>query len=534
LPFKFAIEPKKELAKGIKSCKNSQMHSWKYLVKTTVIATFYNNVSHKLFSNIGFAYINYDFNIQNLKEMRNILIRNFFPHLWMIFALSLFYTNLPDTENIHNLVTLLAVLTYIFTLANWIQKGNRLFSIFTIFILFSLFFNLGQSILYSFTDFPLLWSIYDIYSLSDICYMLKYQFICAAGLYLGSSIYIKTREHRVSLEDFSSFYKTNNNSNLHKQSNIILTILLYVSLSVTFYFTIYQLTMRQNMSYSELYVTRNTISEYYSFGAIVLGLYFIFIKKHVKIVLGAWIWFFIAFNIAGTRSMGVIYMGALTLVLPTLYPHIFKKKYIAIWIIGLVLGLISFSIISDYRQGELGNSKNGNLDFMISLYKAINEMGISETPTLTTINSIKQGDEHTQTILYNIILGIIPADLLNEFVPKEWTNVSLGAWATEQEKGITFTSALGYSWIAEAYMNYGAWGWIFTMIYGYFIAFAENFSLRRIMQGRYLLAICLIAILCKQIFFARAQLNLVMSFYKPTIYILMFLFVFGIKQRQFK
>jgi len=443
----------------------------------------------------------------------------------MILSLSIFYNYADYTEYSHNLIVLLAVLTYYFTLSNWLLTGNRAFSIFTTFVLFSLFFNLGQSILKAFTNFPIFGYVYSQYSPSDIFYMLKYQLICAAGLYLGSNLYLSKKKNRVSLYEISSYYKTNNNFDIFKPREIILEILFYVSFATTFIYGVYLINLRQNLSYAELYETKESISGIFYFGATVFGLYFIFQKRHIKLVLVGWIWFFLSFYIVGTRSLGIVYMGALITVIPILYPHLFRKKFIPIWLVGLMLGLISFSVISQTRQGNSINLGEEN-DIIVLLFTSIHEMGFSQTPTLTTISYIKQGGEYRQTILYNILLGIFPSVLLNELVPDEWSNVSLGGWATEQEMGPDATSGLGYSWIAEAYMNYGSWGWIFTLIYGYFIAYAENFSLKRIMQGRYLLAICLIAILCKQIFFARAQLNLVIPFYKGTMYLLIFRFIF--------
>lgn len=452
----------------------------------------------------------------------------------MTLSLFIFYNYADYTEYDQNLVILLAVLTYYFTFLNWMLTGNRVFSIFTTFALLSLLFNLGQSILNAFTNFPIIGLVYSKYSPSDIFYMLKYQLICAAGLYLGSSLYLSKKKNRVSLYEFSSFYKTYNNFDIFKSREVILEILLYVSFAVTLIYSVYQINLSQNLSYSELYETRETVSEFYSFGAIILGLYFIFQKRHIKLVLGGWIWFFLSFYITGTRVLGLVYMGALIFVLPIIYPQYFQKKFISIWIIGLILSLTSFNIISQNRQGDSISSLSEENNIIFLLFNSINEMGFSQTATQTTIDHIKQGGEHKQTILYNILLGVIPSDWLNELVPKEWSNVSLGKWATEQEVGPNASYGLGYSWIAESYLNFGSWGWIFTLIYGYFIAFAENYSLKRIMKGDYLIAICLIAILCKQIFFVRAQLNLVIPFYKATIYLLIFRFLFLQKRKQFK
>lgn len=458
--------------------------------------------------------------------MSNNVYKVDFPVIWMIISLVLFYILQEPSSINHDLFTSLASVSYILTIYNWLSKGNRPFSLFCLFVVYALFSNLGQSILYMFTRQDFILNIYSKYDLQDICPMLRYQFVCASGLYLGSAIYLRKSYRNVTAESISVHYRY-----LELQETSIsqkfFDILLYVCLAVVFYFTIYQLVLRQTMSYKELYNERELVSAYFAFGTIVLGLNAILKKRHVRLVLFSWLFYFLAYNVAGTRSMGIIYAGALLFSMPILFPYYFQKRFYFVWGIVALLGISAISIISNLRTQSIGSLSN-ETDLWLSVLQSINEMGISETPTLITMDAVDNGTPYMQSILFNILLGFFPSSLLEGLVPETWTT-QLGQWATVISN--TTTVEWGYSWIAESYINYGELGWIFTAVYGYFIAFAENYSLRKIKNGDYLLALCLIAILCKQIFFARAQINLVMSFYKPCIYILYLWLLFGDRVR---
>ena len=417
----------------------------------------------------------------------------------------------------------MAILSHLFALSAWLRQGNRLFSIYTLFVIYSMFSNCGQSFLHMFTNQYFILNIYSMYNMEIICEMLKYQMICGAGLYLGTSIYVSKPYRNVSLNEIAEFYRLKEKS----PKQVYYDALLFLCLAVVLYFSVYQLVLRQTMSYSELYESRENVSSYFAFGSILLGLNAILKKRHVKLVLTCWSWYLLAYFIAGTRSMGIIYAGALLFSMPILYPRIFMRKYYAFWAIGLLLGISVLSIISTLRMQEMGAISN-ETGLGLAFLNSINEMGISENPTIITMQQISRGHDYIQSILYNIILGFIPDSLLKMIVPASWTT-SLGQWVNESAD--FQQTEWGYSWIAESYINYGQFGWIFTMVYGYFIAFAENYSLRKIKAGDYLLALCLISILCKQIFFARAQLNLFMTFYKPCIYIMFLWLIFGDKKR---
>ncbi|MCF0187016.1 MAG: O-antigen polysaccharide polymerase Wzy, partial [Bacteroidaceae bacterium] len=116
---------------------------------------------------------------------------------------------------------------------------------------------------------------------------------------------------------------------------------------------------------------------------------------------------------------------------------------------------------------------------------------------------------------------IIPTSVLELIGGGSGWDISLGAWATDYETSF-YHSEFGYSFIAEAYMNYGELGCVFTFFYGWFIAMAENLSYKKIINNKYPLACALIVFLCFQIFYARGNLMLVHTMYRYGIYLIVF------------
>lgn len=444
----------------------------------------------------------------------------------MILALGIFYFDKSYDFEAHNRFLFLIYTSYFLCLYNWIAKGNRFFSLFVLFTLFSLFYNSSQSLIYAFTEDETLLYIYNHYNVSDVCYMLKYQLLCVSGFYLGSSLYIDKKNHNVSQSRINLYYKRKHS--LHLNNGKLLYRLFMICVIFVLGFSIYQLILRQSLSYSELYESRETISPYFSLGTMLIGLYFIYQKQHVKLVFLFYIWCIIAYTLAGTRSMCIVYIAALWLTAPMVFPKYFQKKYYPIILAFAIAAVASISIISSMRMSDFSSGASIDTGEMGALFASLREMGISQVPTMITIEHFNE-QSYSQTILYFILLTICPSFLLNTIVPDSW-QLRVGRWATDISN-TTFTE-WGSSWLAEGYINYGEFAWIFTIIYGYIIVWAENGSLIRIMKGKYLMSICILACLCKQVFFARAEIALLTDYLKPCIYIGIIWLIINLNKRK--
>lgn len=445
--------------------------------------------------------------------LKKLICNSATPFIWLFFSICVFYFYDGNSVTDHNIFLIYTYISYILCLYNWISKGNRFFSLFVLFVLFSLFYNTSQSLVFALTRKYQLLYVYNNYNISDVCYMLKYQFMCISGFYLGSDLYLRKKNHNVSQSKIISYYR--HKKSVHIKNEKILFKLFLLCAFFVFGFTVYQLLLRQSMSYSELYENRETISPYFSLGTLLIGLYFIYQKKHVKLVYFFYFWFIIAYTLAGTRSMSIVYVAALWLTVPMVYPQYFQKKYYPIILLLAILAIASINIISQMRTSVISDGSYTASGEMGILFSSLKEMGTSQVPTMITIEHIQQ-QGYSQTILYFLMLSIFPSAILTQILPVSW-QLRIGAWTTDVSN-TTFTQ-WGSSWLAEGYINYGEFAWIFTLVYGYLIVWAENNSIKRIMKGKYLLAICMLTCLCKQIFFARGEMYLLIDYFKPCIYI---------------
>lgn len=457
--------------------------------------------------------------------LKTLICRSLTPFIWLIFALAIFYFDDNNSFTTHNWYLACIYLSYFLCLYNWIARGNRFFSLFVLFVMFSLFYNVSQSLIYAFTEEDTVLYVYSHYSLSEVCYMLKFQFLCIAGFYLGTSLYLDRKCHNVSRQQIDYYYEKKRPSHL-KNEKILFKLFLLCAVCV-FGFTIYQLRLRQTMTYSELYQNRELISPYFSLGTMLIGLYFIYQKRHVKLVYFFYIWFIVAYTLAGTRSMSMVYVSALWLTTPMVYPKYFQRKYYPIILGVAVSAIASISVVSSMRTSDMTSGPSVDTGEMGVLFASLREMGTSQVPTMITIEHFpEQG--YSPTVLYFLIKLIIPADLLEGIVPDSW-RLRIGKWTTDISN-TTYTQ-WGSSWLAEGYINYGEFAWIFTLLYGYIIVWAENGALIRIMKGKYLLAICLLTCLCKQIFFARAEIALLTDYLKPCVYIAIIWLIINLYKR---
>lgn len=448
-----------------------------------------------------------------MKLLKKIICNSKTPIIWLIFSILIFCLYDGNSVKDHNILLIFIYISYSLCIYSWIARGNRFFSLYILFVLFSLFYNTSQSMLFAMTEDDQILYVYNKYNISDVCYMLKYQFLCISGFYLGSNLYLKRNSHNVSQNKIATYYRHKQQKQL-KYEKLLLRIFLLCALLVSG-FTIYQLILRQTISYSELYETRETISPYFSLGTMLIGLYFIYQKRYVKLVYSFYIWFIIAYTLAGTRSMCIVYVAALWLTFPMVYPKYFQKKYYPIILSLAIVAIASINILSQMRTVGISEGNDIDTGEMGVLFASFREMGISQVPTMITIEYFQQ-QGYSQTILYFLLLSIFPSSILTQILPESW-QLRIGAWTTDISN-TTFTQ-WGSSWLAEGYINYGEFAWLFTLIYGYLIAWGENGSLKRIMNGKYLLAVCILACLCKQIFYARAEMCLLIDYCKPCIYI---------------
>lgn len=441
--------------------------------------------------------------------------------LWMIIAYIIkegFQYGVGDQA--HNILTIANLFAYVFCMFNWITSGCRILSIYNLFILYALLSNLGQSMLYMCSVHWMLLSVYINHTIVEVNYMLGFQLLCIAALNLGASVYLFKRNRCVSIQNQIATYANKRPSMYNAKIEPILNILLFASLAYVFIMAVKMLIVRQNVDYGDLYAIKAGWGGFYGqilgLLSLILSLRYIFRKRYVNIIYGAIILLIIIYMIVGTRSLMLPYLSVLIITVPITHPNLFKKKYALGWTIIFIVCFTLLGWTSVHRQtainAETISTGNSFLGYFID---TISEMGMSARTSLLTIEAINSGFPTHQTILNTLINAFIPLVSNVEWITAEY--ISCSTWVSEYAQ--SFYSGLGYCFIAEAYMNYGKYGWILLLPYGCFLAYGENTAYRRLIQGKYLYALILLVILSRQVFFARGQFDLIAGTLRISIYL---------------
>ena len=425
----------------------------------------------------------------------------------------------------HNMLVVLCLGLYLMCIYNWTSRGNRVLSLFNLFILYSLFSNLGQSLLFLF-DIPVEFlSLYEFSSLSDINRMLTFQILCISGLNLGVSLYLRKQSRCISIKGLTQAYHQVRTAP-YSDTHLILDILFVVSVGVVMFYAIKMLLLRQIVDYGTFYQEKaswgNMLTDIFQLLYLVLSLYYISKKRYVAFISIINVALLFVFMIVGARSIALRYLCLLIIFIPFIYPNLFKKAYIPIWVLVSFTFIGSLGVISSIRTSAIGTVTFGFQEGLLaSIYEMISEMGMSARTSVLTMEAVDFGFPHHQTILVTLINAFVP--FVSELSFMKSQALMCSTWISEYAH--SFHSGLGYSFIAEMYLNFGWMGWAFMILYGYFIAFAENYSYKHLFDKNNILSIFLLSFLTRQVFYARGEFAIIGGTLRILVYFAIIVFI---------
>lgn len=427
--------------------------------------------------------------------------------IWLFIAiiLSIFTTSNSNLYT-HLLLVLANIYSYYRCIRIWGSNGNNYLSLYTFFILYMCASNLGQSIVSIIPSSMNELSIYEEFNIDEIISALRFQLLCVSCIGLGTSLYIG--KNSVTTNELISHF--NNTSSQSFKSQRFIKFLFWGSICLVLIDAASYFLLRQTMGYLDAYNERQLggIPFYMQLSnwlVILLSFYFIFTKRYIKQILFIFIFLILLFLSCGNRALTIKYLGFLFILYPIIYPKYFQKKFIIIWII---IGIFFFALLSTVSsiRNDVGTSlqlANGQMTISELFLESLAEMGGSVNTLIYTMDAIESGVRHHLTELYFIITATTTSKLSdflglsNEYLPlSEW----VGEYAGIRNYG------LGYSCLAEWFMNYGWYGCIYAGLYGYIITMAECISYKKIIKGEYLISAVLLTFLCSQIFYARSTL----------------------------
>lgn len=419
--------------------------------------------------------------------------------------------SLNFTENHLNVVNVLLVFVYFWSILTWLKVTKNYFSLYFFFLVYCFFCNGGQTLLQFFPNPGYQYiNIYTAFSKSYVLRMVVFQIMCILSMHIGAlmSCVIFNKKHNGEIVATDSI----------PSATIIHDILFGISSILFIINSIQQLRLRTTYSYGDFYDLRESSSPYLVAFFYISIISYYFYNYHDKtrktlIYIVAIIQLFIML-LVGSRSSIIPILASLAFLYFLKRPQYLNRKKAVLYFLASLVLLAILGSVAELRAYNLNALLSGNVQGMAQkgllfrIGEAIQEMGVSARTIVLTMHRNDIGIPHQPTILYDFIQSMVPQGVLDALGIQEPTIAVLSAWITYHTNA---TSGLGYSIIAEAYFNYGYLGFIFTGIYGFIVSYLELYCIKKSKEGKILIPTLIIYILSNQIFYARAHFGLATS-----------------------
>lgn len=420
--------------------------------------------------------------------------------------------SLKFTEMHLNVANAILVFVYFWSIYTWLKVTKNYLSLYFFFLVYCFFSNAGQTLLQFFPNpgYSHI-NIYTAYSKSYILRMVVFQIICVLAMHIGAliscAIYNKKNTGEIIITNNVSF------------PTIINDLLFTIASIISIIDSIQQFQLRMQYSYGDYYYYMRESSSPYLlafFYISMISYYFCNYNDKTRktlIYAVAFIQSFIML-LVGRRSTIIPILASLAFLSFLTRPRYLSRKKVVLYILASFVFLAVSGSIAELRSHDLNSILSGNVKGIVQkglFYRigdVIQEMGSSARTILLTMHRNDIGIPHQSTIFYDFIQSFIPQDVLDAVGIYEPTIAVPSAWITYHTNS---SSGLGYSIIAEAYLNYGYSGFIFTGIYGFIVSYLELYCIKKSKEGKILVPTLIIYVLANQIFYARAHFGLATS-----------------------
>lgn len=390
----------------------------------------------------------------------------------LIFFITLFSALMiaDCNENTKLFFSYLAIFDFLVSVILWYVLYNEFLAPVPL-VLFSLYlFNLGYSVLWVQKQ-----SFYmEISSLDVVVYAQKYLLLCMNMFFIGCVL------HKRNKGVFDNLADLNDTKELCSEKSLKISVILIMIFSIFPYlYNIYRLLINSvTYGYSYIYSVEfnsssNSVVSFISnlFEPALLGEIVLAKKSKQKRVL---IIFVIAIIMVkfmiGARAEGVAFAIALMMLFYFENKKIKLKQGLLYLIMGYIL--LFFIAVTKNIRANVDRSIGDYFVLNISVKDVFNEVfkefGSSITPMLYTIKLVPDSYPYRYGFSYIMsFLSIIPNVGIWSVHPSEKYS-ALASWVT---KAANHTwSGLGYSSTAESYINFGWYGFVIFVFWGYIIA----------------------------------------------------------------
>lgn len=378
--------------------------------------------------------------------------------------------NTIDQPTMHSLGMMgwFGIIQLIYCVISWIKRGNQLISPYVIFLLSLYVFSFGQSFLWALgldSDRTLV-GFYGI-TISEIFDAQVLTLIMLASFHIGASFWMTKRNTNVNSFDISKNYTPQ-----LKQIGWFFFIISAIPYASE---TIHDMVLSMTKGYGAVFGKGKVgldnltgfISDYFIPSVICLFIVYKNSKVFRKFFLGILLLNVTAILITGGRSNAVILLSLLIIMYHYLIKQ-FTRKWILVGGIGALLLLQVLAYIANIRTEEGRNIGFDGIKIESNAaVDAIAEMGGTMFCQIKTMELVpsKESYRYGKSYLYSFTTLIPNLGFWEIHPAKKESN--LGDWLTDS-LGLGYGT--GFSMCAEAYANFGYYGFIIFFFWGWFLA----------------------------------------------------------------
>lgn len=404
----------------------------------------------------------------------------------LVVATLIVYTTMPSSDFSIKMMGWIGIIQLVFSIHSWSKQTGTSLTPYVIFIFAAYTFTFGQSILYVFDCVSPERDLMASFSPNQIYLAQKSTLIFLNFFHIGALLScgrLKKRKSLYMVENsfMESVYVNNQISGIKIVGKIFLiisTIPFIIEIVTVF-------KIAATIGYGGLYEQEakigifniiNILSQYFLPGILCL---LIVEKSKTKrsyyigvLLLDIGFWMFI-----GGRSTGVILAAILLM-----YYHIFIKKIkIKQALIVAVIGFFFVSFLATIADTRSDANSSTIESFMKGLgkggafFEAISEMGGSMFPMITTMDIVPNSEDYRYGSSYLWAATSVIPNLGFWDLHPAMKYANLNGWL---QKSLNINYGPGFSIVAEAYINFGDWGFLMMIVLGYIFGMIFNIDIR--------------------------------------------------------
>lgn len=408
-----------------------------------------------------------------------------FGSIILVFITLIFYNSLPCSEYGMKVMGVIGIIQLLYSIHSWSKITGAVITPYIIFLISAYTFTFGQSLLYVFDKVTPDRDLMEMFSATSIMPAQYLTLIFLNFFHIGGILSCKkNRSHNFPYNEMSYMEKQNMQNQIVGIRKIG-TFFLCISIIPYFIerFTLFFIVL--TTGYSGIYMQDvkigvsnifTILSQYFIPGVLCLLLIETSkVKRNIFIILlvfEACFWLF-----TGGRSNGVIIVSILLMYFHICIKPIKLKQAIIVAIVGFffisLLGVIAETRVDSNANVSEAISKsfsNNN-----AFYSAISEMGGSMYPMITSMELVpNQYDFRGGSSYLYAISSVIPNLGFWELHPA----MKYGNMNDWLQGAMNLNYGPGFSIVAEAYVNFGNWGFLMMLLLGYCFGLIFNINIK--------------------------------------------------------